>query len=485
MPLKFTFALSQQQTFELRCDYGYRRLDQVELAELIDLSEQNYYTRQTDRLPYLTQLGRRLYQWLDGKEGWLRRALDEADEQTIYLDLIQTSEAQGLNAETERVALGLAHLPWELLHDRNGFLLQRQDISVLPVRAVQQRQTQVIGGQNRPLRLLFMATAPEHPQIPPLGFEREEANILQATKDQPLALIVEESGSVAELANLVKSYLEDYFDVFHLTGHGIIYTQKDYGFLLPKGARIADNTPCLITEDEVGNVQFTTVNDLARAFRGRWPRVTFLSGCHTGQVPNKGTVPSMAQALVKAGAGIVLGWARPVLDNTAVVAAQALYQALATGATVEAAVKAAQQEMIDKECTDWHLLRVYRDTREIAELVTPLRTPKREKLRFTVPEQEFLDENNLVKVASRFEFVGRRRALQRCLKALRETSDYIGVFIAGMGGLGKSTLAARLCTRVESQRPNFARVVLIGVLDERGLLNKLSSKFERFAAGAG
>jgi hypothetical protein len=28
-------------------------------------------------------LGRQLYQWLDGKEGWLRRALDEADEQTI------------------------------------------------------------------------------------------------------------------------------------------------------------------------------------------------------------------------------------------------------------------------------------------------------------------------------------------------------------------------------------------------------------------
>jgi tetratricopeptide (TPR) repeat protein len=481
MPLKFTFALSQQQTFELRCDYGLRRLDKTELAALMDLCEQNYYAQQRDKLPYLTQLGRQLYQWLDGKEGWLRKALDEADEQTIYLDLIQTSEAQGLNPETERVALGLAHLPWELLHNGSGFLMERRDISVLPVRSVQQRQTQVIGVQNRPLRLLFMATSPEDPKVPLLEFEREEANILQATKDQPLALIVEESGSVAELANLVKSYPEDYFDVFHLTGHGIIYTKKSYGYLLPKGDTPPDNTPCFITEDEVGNIQLTTVNDLAKAFRGRWPRVTFLSGCHTGQVPNQGTVPSMAQALVKAGEGIVLGWARPVYDKTGIVAAQALYQALATGASVEAAVKAAQQEMIDKECTDWHLLRMYRDTRPIVELVTPLRTKHREKLKFTAPEQEFLDENNLVKVASRFEFVGRRRPLQRCLKALQETSNQIGVFIAGMGGLGKSTLAARLCTRVEAQRPNFARVVLIGVLDEWGLLNKLSNKFERFA----
>ncbi|MEH2307409.1 tetratricopeptide repeat protein [Nostoc sp.] len=481
MPLNFTFALSQQQTFELRCDYGSRRLDKTELAALIDSCEQNYYAQQRDHLPYLTQLGRQLYQWLDGKEGWLRKALDEADEQTIYLDLIKTSEAQGLNPETERVALGLAHLPWELLHDGAGFLIERRNISVLPVRSVQQRQTQVIGVQNRPLRLLFMATSPEDPRVPPLGFEREEANILQATKDQPLALIVEESGSVAELANLVKSYPEDYFDVFHLTGHGIIYTKKDYAYLLPKGTTLPDNTPCFITEDEVGNMQLTTVNDLARAFRGRWPRVTFLSGCHTGQVPNKGTVPSMAQALVKAGAGIVLGWARPVYDRTGIVAAQALYQALATGATVEEAVKAAQQEMIDKECTDWHLLRMYRDTRPIAELVTPLRTRNREKLKFTPSEQEFLDENNQVKVASQFEFVGRRRPLQRCLKALRETSDQIGVFIAGMGGLGKSTLAARLCTRVQMQRSNFVRVVLIGPLDEIGLLTKLSNKFERFA----
>ncbi|MHC5776917.1 CHAT domain-containing protein [Nostoc sp.] len=481
MPLNLTFALSQQQTFELRFNNVSRHLNKAELAALIDLCEQNYYTQQTVALPELTQLGRQLYQWLDGNEGWLRRSLDEADQQTIYLDLIQASEAQGLNPETERVALGLAHLPWELLHDGAGFLIERRDISVLPVRSGKQRQAQVIGVQNRPLRLLFMATSPEDPRVPPLGFEQEEANILQATKEQPLLLIVEETGSVAELANLVQSYPEDYFDVFHLTGHGIIYTKEDYGYLLPPGTLLPDNTPCLITEDEVGNLQLTTVNELGKAFSDRWPPVTFLSGCHPGQVSNKETVPAIAQALVKAGAGIVLGWARPVFPRTGIVAAQALYRALATGATVEAAIKAAQQEMIDKECTDWHLLRIYRDTRPIAELVTPLKTRNRERLKFTAPEPEFLDENNQIKVTSRFEFVGRRRHLQRCLKALRENSNQIGVFIAGMDGLGKSSLAARLCTRVQAQRPNFARVVLIGSLDEWGLLNQLSHKYERFA----
>ncbi|MBD2300035.1 tetratricopeptide repeat protein [Nostoc sp. FACHB-190] len=480
MAFTFTFALSQNQTFELRCNYGTRRLDADKLASLINLCEEKYYSQRLDDTAQLRNIGRELYSWLDGKEGWLRRALDETDEGRIYLDLIQTSEAQSLNPQTQKVALGLAHLPWELLHDGTVFLLQRHNAPV-PVRTVQQRNTSVLDVQNRPLRLLFMATSPEHPGIAPLQFEQEEKNILEATKEQPLALIVEESGSVIELGNLVQSEAKDYFDVFHLTGHGVIYTEAELGRYLPKSRKIKDYTPCFITEDDEGKVEFTTVDDLAKAFQNRFPRVVFLSGCHTGQIANQGTFPSMAQALVKAGAGVVLGWARPVFDRTGIIAAQALYHALATGATVEDAVKAVQQEMIAQECSDWHLLRIYRDSRAIAELVTPLNTKKREKLKFTPPESEFLDENNIVKVASHGEFVGRRKALQRGMRALKQTSDDIGVFIAGMGGLGKSSLAARLCTRVQAQRPNFERVVLIGVVDEVGLINKLASKYERFA----
>ncbi|AFZ03309.1 tetratricopeptide repeat protein [Calothrix sp. PCC 6303] len=483
MSIAFTFALSQNQTFELRCNYGNRRLDTEALGTLIDLCEAKYYTKDFDAPAELKKIGRELYQWFDGKEGWLRRGLESDSQALIYLDLIQTSEAEGLNPQTQKVALGLAHLPWELLHDGSRFLLI--EASVLPVRSLVRNNNSFLATQNRPLRLLFMATSPEHPGVALLGFEQEETNILKATKDQPLTLVVEESGSVEELENLVRSYPEDYFDVFHLTGHGVIYTEKAFGKLLPKGKKIKDNTPCFITEDDLGKVVFTTAEDLGKAFvKGnsrKFPRVIFLSGCHTGQLADGGTVPSMAQALVKQGAAVVLGWARPVYDTTGIIAATAIYQALATGATIEEAIIAAHQEMLAQECSDGHLLRVYRDTREIGGLVTSLFTKKREKLKFTASESEFLDENNIVKVASRGEFVGRRRALQRCLRALRETSDETGVFIAGMGGLGKSSLAARLCTRVQAQRENFERVVLVGVVDEVGLIGKLASKYQRFA----
>ncbi|MBW4464823.1 MAG: tetratricopeptide repeat protein [Pegethrix bostrychoides GSE-TBD4-15B] len=494
MPVIFTFDLSQQH-FELRCGELVRRLVQSELVALIEDCEYCYYsgrsqTRQGqlyDLPAELVEMGQRLYKWLDGDQGWLRRVLNDGGAQMFVFDLVQARETQALNSNTDAIALRLAHLPWELLHDGQEFLIKQQKLNLPPLRVVQQR-----GGQdgasaapppeNRPLHLLLMATSSEYPGIADLQYEQEEANILQATRDQPLLAAVEESGSVVELANLVRFYPQGYFDVFHLTGHGLIFTEQNFGKLRAEiqAAPIADQTPCFITEDELGGLQLTTAKDLARAFGNRFPKLVFLSGCHTGELPDEGSLPSMAQALVQAGVPMVLGWARPVYDSTAIVAAEALYRSLAAGDAVEAAIEAAVLAMLQANCPDWHLLRVYRDSQLLGALVTPLRTREREKLKPILAEQEFLDEQGQVKVAGQYAFVGRRRPLQRCLKALKETSDQTGVFIMGMGGLGKSTLAARLCLRVRAQRQTMQQVVLIGVLTQQTLLQKLSSKYEQF-----
>ncbi|MEO0807454.1 MAG: CHAT domain-containing protein, partial [Cyanobacteria bacterium J06643_4] len=479
MSITFSFAPRQNQTFELRCEHGTRQLPQPDLIGLIEQCESTYYSgrqrdsrgRLVDNPADLVNFGRTLYGWLDGPEGWLRSQMNEGDDLTIYLELDMAADMAALNADTQRVALGLAHLPWELLHDGDGFVMTRANLDVLPVRQVVKRSGAVANVQNRPLRLLFMATAPEG--ATGLQYEQEEANILQATKaqNQTLDLVVEESGSLQELKSLVQSYTVNHFDVFHLTGHGFV----------------KDKQPCFVTEDAYGEPVYSTAKDLARTFKNRWPRVVFLSGCHTGQVLEGGAVPSMAAALISAGASVVLGWARPVYDQTAIVAAEALYQSLATGASVEEAVRAAQQVMIqqnledDRLCTDWHLLRMYRDSRAVDELVTPLRTKGREKIRRVPADKEFLDEKGEVKVVGRAGFVGRRRPLQRCLRAMRETSEQVGVYIHGMGGLGKSTLAARICSRMKGQRPAFEQVVIVGPLDEQTLRSALARKYEQHA----
>jgi len=132
-------------------------------------------------------------------------------------------------------------------------------------------------------------------------------------------------------------------------------------------------------------------------------------------------------------------------------------------------------------CSDWHLLRLYQGVREgsanTAALVTPLKTPMREQIKRRAPEDEFLDAEGHIKVAGASAFFGRRRELQRCLKALAYPGDHYGVFLHGIGGYGKSTVAARLCRRHEAQNPGFERVVLIGPVDEDRLRRRLSDKF--------
>ncbi len=121
MSIAFTFYPSQNQTFELRRFVdrsltGTRRLDTRELAKLIDFCEAKYYNEGFNDVAQLQLIGRELYQWLDGSEGWLRQAVEDGKRE-IFLDLIHTSESQGLNPQTAEIALGLAHLPWELLDE--------------------------------------------------------------------------------------------------------------------------------------------------------------------------------------------------------------------------------------------------------------------------------------------------------------------------------------------------------------------------------
>ena len=126
MPISFTFAPSQNQTFELRCEKGVRSLPQAELAELIDQCEQTYYSGRrkdsygqfVDEPQDLVRFGQTLYGWLDGREGWLRSQASRENDLTLYLGLDLPEDMAALNDDTQRVALGLAHLPWELLRGK-------------------------------------------------------------------------------------------------------------------------------------------------------------------------------------------------------------------------------------------------------------------------------------------------------------------------------------------------------------------------------
>jgi hypothetical protein len=239
---------------------------------------------------------------------------------------------------------------------------------------------------------------------PVLSYEAEEAAILTATADTGAELVVEESGTLEGLRFTVDSYGEGYFDVLHVSGHATVH----------------EGLPKFLVEDELGGLALAAADQIARAMAGQWPRLVFVSGCLTGNAPQGGTIPSMSESLVRAGAPSVLGWALPVGDASATAFASQLYRELAAG--------------------------------------------KRVRVRHAA--LEFLDpQTQISRVASRAEFVGRRRVIQRCLRTLKQPLGSDGAAQAlvsqGMGGLGKSTLASRLLERM----PTHQRVVWFGRVD--------------------
>jgi tetratricopeptide (TPR) repeat protein len=430
--------------------YQKRSLALTDIADLIKLAERDYYV--SDLPEDYTVTGRRLYDWLDGSDRWLQPLLDKYRREGFVL-------AISTPVETQLIA-SLHHLPWEVLHDGNGFLVQRVP-AIVPVRWVSDSTVKklTIEGEpeNRALQVLFMATSPLDVQ-PVLDFEGEEAQILEATKRQPLALTVEESGCLSELGYLVDGYDRDYFDVLHLTGH----------------ATLQDGQPRFITETATGEAYYASAEDIAQELQFRLPKLIFLSGCRTGQAGNSGSVPSMAEELLKSGAKAVLGWGQKVLDPDATAAAAALYQELSAGKQITEALASTYQALIKNKARDWHLLRLYAAGNLPSSLVTPLRTRGRKPAPALSVSTQFLDPAGKVKVPTRESFVGRRRQLQSCLRVLTQSSDEVGVLIHGMGGLGKSSLAARLCDRL----PNFERVVWLGHIDEASLVSRLAEKLD-------
>ena len=429
-----------QETVELRYwlpqikHYESHRLKLAEIADLLKKGERDYYKL----LPNLPGIGKQLFFWLDGDGRWLSRGIANCRGEGLVIAI-----------DTDKK---LAHLPWEVLHDGEDFLVKRVNPVVLPLRWIE-KETEAFSVEARQLRVLFMATDPEDVQ-PKLEFEQEEARILADTRDFAVDLRVEESGCVSELGKVWSRYFNG-FDVFHLTGHASIKDEAPY-------------TPYFITETEIGDRHETTAAELAEVFRFRFPKLVFLSGCRTGQAADKGAVPSMAEALIAQGAIAVLSWGRPVEDRTATAAAAHLYGKLAAGYELAEALASTYQQLFKQNVRDWHLLRLYVQGECPGALVDVLGDVPP-----SAPEpayQQFLDpDTQLVRVAKPSEFVGRRRTLQRCLKAIRTS---LGVLIHGLGGVGKSTVTARLLERMVG----YHRLVNFRQLDEDKLLKTLAEQ---------
>jgi hypothetical protein len=373
----------------------------------------------------------------------------------------------------------LLEAPWELLARADGPLALDAVQLFTVVRRVGERR-EPLAARHADLQLMFMAAAPQGQQE--LDFEAEEAAILEATRRLPLRLVVEETGNRGFLGERLNSD-EGPFEALHLSCH--------------VDARAG---PVLLLESAEGEPDKVGPGGIVEALGANPPPLVVLSACRTaefgraqGGAPLSGSRewearrdagegkrgPQSAAPFARqltARVANVVGWDGSVYDADAREFATCFYRELANRCVPRAAAMA-RRELLRKKVEKpergrhWHLARVYLGPQGGGPLCA--RGKPNRVLDVRRGERAFLDkERQRVPVATREEFVGRRRAIQAALRAFRD--DKAGVLIHGMGALGKSSLAAR----VENRMPQNAPVVIFERYDALSIFDALLSKLD-------
>lgn len=248
---------------------------------------------------------------------------------SVHVDAVLeagVSEAE-VNAAREAAAL-LLGLPWELLHDGEGFLFQ----GAKPTR-VRRRlpNTKVLDVPvvATPIRILLITARPEDEAC---GYIDHRASAL------PLVEAMEELGGLVRLHVLspptlpaLREELERArkakhpYHVVHFNGHGAYDRRAGLGGL------------CFEDPQDIGNLdqrRHKTVftSELGPLLRDHRIPLVFLEACQTAQAEQASE--SVASELLKVGVASVVAMSHSVLVETARRFVEAFYDALARGARV-------------------------------------------------------------------------------------------------------------------------------------------------------
>lgn len=384
----------------------------------------------------LGAIGARLYRlWLEPywpQIRWTarsseRRLLIVASELPSVLNLpwellqIPGEAARPIGADT---AWGVCRYPWATLpHD---FALGDDAVS---------RQ-----GSTK-LRILFLASSPRG--LPELDCEREEEFLLDAVASAASVEVeIGDLGTFRELQDRIASFKPH---IVHLSGHG---TKSDEG-------------AAFFFESEAGDEDPRSARLLAATFRGSGVRCVFVSGCVSAVAPARNHLGGLCQSLVANGVPLAIGWAASIGDNVASAIAKSFYSLISADRAADLALTSARSFVWDGGPTfgdpSWSLPVLYAsvpDTRISGELIDPQMVDNR-------PKSSTL-KKPLPKMADGYAryLAGRRRELQVALPGLRD-GTYTGVFITGLDGTGKSSLATRIVRRLEGDGRAGAKPIVI------------------------
>jgi tetratricopeptide (TPR) repeat protein len=357
----------------------------------------------------------------------------------------------------------LARLPWEALPDpRTGGAL-----ALDPLVNVYRR---VRGGTPppvpAPLRILMAISSPEHGGGTVLDYERELRNVLAAVRSARRGDAHVRVVAFATTAQIRSALELEPVHVLHLSGHG---TPGD-----------------LVLENQDGSARELDADAFVDEAipPGKMPALIALAACHTN-VASAADAPSFATRLLQRGASVVIATETSVTDVYATRVFARVYERLADAAipdpvaavcdarrVVQRDLDAAEteREQIIGALGEWSVLSVLASAGSVAVFDPAIRKPPPD------PPTRFA----IGKVAARAvgEFVGRRSEQRRWPVELL-AHECSGLVLHGIGGIGKTTLAAELASRVLERKPDTARVVLEGELTIERVLGAIIGALRR------
>ena len=330
-----------------------------------------------------------------------------------------------------QTARPLLNLPLEYLHDGHDFLALnwRTPLSRLPWGL----PPESLPPLTEPLRVLVLVAAPlglSQNQV--LNTAREEDLILGALGAARRAGRIEVTFAPNGVPETLETLLRE-FDphVLHFVGHGVFVSARDTGFLL--------------METTDGRKRDVPNAELVRLIerQARSLRLVFLSACQTAVAPRNEGFADLAPRLLGAGVPAVVAMQYSVLNQSAMDFGSAFYKGIADGEPIDVALTEARVRLAQEGL----------NTVDFATPVLFLADPgclrvDQAALRPTPPRAEL----DLTGVTRAQQFVGRSAELRELQMGLDpERGRWRAAVVYGLGGMGKTVLAARLAERMAPQ----------------------------------
>jgi tetratricopeptide (TPR) repeat protein len=382
--------------------------------------------------------------------------------------LLGSSEAQQNLAQ--EAATALLALPWELLHNGDGFLFQGGRPTRVR-RRLPNKRTLAVPVVAPPIRVLLITARPEDDAC---GYLDHRASAL------PLVAATEELGEVLRLtllhpatypaleAELARAQQAgEPYHVVHFDGHGVYDRRVGLGGLCFEDPSVSHK----LTERRHQTVYTNQLGPLLKDYR---IPLVLLEACQSAQA--EAGAESVASELLQRGVASVVAMSHSVLVETARRFVAAFYAELAQGQRVGQAMLAGQRALHsdpsrgqrygigELTLADWFVPVLYQE-KDDPQLFTATPAPQtkedlRSRLRARLGEvpPEPADTG----------FVGRSRDLLALERLLRQERWAV---VRGQGGEGKTALAAELARwLVRSQQLRRAAFVSVELCSHKDAL---------------